>query len=96
MWVAVTHIINPTHFYVRYVMERKAEVLLAKKINSTCSGERSKFTKGDHIKTGKSVENLVSYAYTIPGHDDVYSCMQKCIGEKYRGLCCEREWSRYY
>ncbi|KAG7331453.1 hypothetical protein KOW79_005422 [Hemibagrus wyckioides] len=55
MWVAVTHIINPTHFYVRYVMERKAEVLLAKKINSTCSGERSKFTKGDHIKTGALV-----------------------------------------
>ncbi|KAK3543926.1 hypothetical protein QTP70_031835 [Hemibagrus guttatus] len=54
-WVAVTHIINPTHFYVRYVMERKAGVLLAKKINSTCSGERSKFTKGDQIKTGALV-----------------------------------------
>ncbi|KAF4086779.1 hypothetical protein AMELA_G00088320 [Ameiurus melas] len=50
--VAVTHIINPTHFYVRYVMERKAGVLLNKKINSICSGKHSLFTVKDQIKTG--------------------------------------------
>ncbi|KAK2850477.1 hypothetical protein Q7C36_009260 [Tachysurus vachellii] len=54
-WVSVTHIINPTHFYVRYVMEHKAGVLLAKKINSICSGERSRFTELDQIKTGSLV-----------------------------------------
>ncbi|XP_053090427.1 RING finger protein 17 isoform X2 [Pangasianodon hypophthalmus] len=54
-WVAVTHIINPTHFYVRYVMERKAGVLLARKINSICSGEQSHFTVKDQIKTGALV-----------------------------------------
>ncbi|KAF7709854.1 hypothetical protein HF521_016704 [Silurus meridionalis] len=53
--VAVTHIINPSHFYVRYVMERKAGVFLSKKINSICSGVRSHFTGMDQIKTGALV-----------------------------------------
>ncbi|XP_017324761.1 RING finger protein 17 isoform X1 [Ictalurus punctatus] len=54
-WVAVTHIINPTHFYVRYVMERKAGGLLTKEINSICSGKHSLFTINDQIKTGTLV-----------------------------------------
>ncbi|KAM9486561.1 RING finger protein 17 isoform 2-T2 [Clarias gariepinus] len=55
VWVSVTHIINPTHFYVCYVIEHKSGVLLAKKINSICSTERSHFTVNDQIKTGALV-----------------------------------------
>uniref|UniRef100_A0A3B4DBK2 Ring finger protein 17 n=1 Tax=Pygocentrus nattereri TaxID=42514 RepID=A0A3B4DBK2_PYGNA len=51
-WVVLTHIINPTHFYVRHVSERKAGTALARKINKLCSGEESCFTAEDEINTG--------------------------------------------
>ncbi|XP_030642398.1 RING finger protein 17 [Chanos chanos] len=49
-WVVVTHVENPTHFYVRHVAEQKAGTLLSKKITTLCSGARSLFTSSDHIK----------------------------------------------
>ncbi|XP_036430958.1 RING finger protein 17 [Colossoma macropomum] len=51
-WVVLTHVINPTHFYVRHVSEHKAGTVLARKINRLCSGEQSHFTVEDEIKTG--------------------------------------------
>lgn len=61
----MTHIIDPTHFYVRYVAEHKAGVLLNKYINSICSGERSHFTAEDQIKTGESAQSLDPSVFLI-------------------------------
>ncbi|XP_072541367.1 RING finger protein 17 [Salminus brasiliensis] len=54
-WVVLTHVINPTHFYVRLVSEHNAGVVLTKKVNRACSEEHSRFTHGDEIKTGTLV-----------------------------------------
>ncbi|XP_062861401.1 RING finger protein 17 isoform X2 [Trichomycterus rosablanca] len=54
-WVVVTHVNNPTHFYVRYVTEQKAGVMLARKISHICSDACSYFTVDDQIKTGALV-----------------------------------------
>lgn len=51
-YALVTHIVNPGHFYVRYLFEHKAGQKLAKKINEFCSGENCHFTSSDEIKTG--------------------------------------------
>lgn len=53
----LTHVVNPTHFYVRLVIEQKAGVSVAKKINRLCSKENSHFTATDEMKTGENVEN---------------------------------------
>ncbi|XP_055070435.2 RING finger protein 17 isoform X1 [Misgurnus anguillicaudatus] len=49
-YVIVSHIENPGHFYVRYMMEHKSAHKLTKKINTICSGESSLFTFSDEIK----------------------------------------------
>ncbi|XP_067300010.1 RING finger protein 17 isoform X2 [Pseudorasbora parva] len=51
-YVLTTHIVNPGHFYVRYMLEHKTGQKLTKKINEFCSGESSHFTFSDEIKTG--------------------------------------------
>ncbi|XP_061580277.1 RING finger protein 17 [Cololabis saira] len=51
-WVAVTHIVNPSHFYVRYVAERRERETLSKKINQLCLGDGCLFVKGDTVKDG--------------------------------------------
>ncbi|KAI4883302.1 hypothetical protein NFI96_024399 [Prochilodus magdalenae] len=51
-WVVLSHVVNPTHFYVQHVCEHKTGVLLGKKINRLCSDENSHFAVGDVIKTG--------------------------------------------
>ncbi|XP_048049667.1 RING finger protein 17 isoform X3 [Megalobrama amblycephala] len=51
-YVMATHIVNPGHFYVRYMIEHKTGQKLSKKITEFCSGENSLFTFNDEIKTG--------------------------------------------
>ncbi|XP_016093416.1 RING finger protein 17 isoform X2 [Sinocyclocheilus grahami] len=51
-YVMATHIVNPGHFYVRYMMEQKSGQKLTKKVNEFCSGDSSLFTFSDEIKTG--------------------------------------------
>lgn len=51
-WVFVTHVANPNHFYIRRVAEKRAGVLLARKINTFCSGERGFFVSDDDLVTG--------------------------------------------
>ncbi|XP_035378869.1 RING finger protein 17 [Electrophorus electricus] len=55
VWVVLSHLINPTHFYVRYMTERKAGVALARKINRFCSDARSHFVVRDQLSTGMMV-----------------------------------------
>ncbi|XP_048878270.1 RING finger protein 17 isoform X1 [Brienomyrus brachyistius] len=54
-WVFVTHVANPNHFYIRRVAEKRAGVLLARKINTFCSGERRFFVSDDDLVTGSTV-----------------------------------------
>lgn len=51
-YVVMTHIVNPGHFYVRYLAEHKLGQKLTKKISEFCSGESSFFTFSDEITTG--------------------------------------------
>ncbi|KAG9330401.1 hypothetical protein JZ751_025522 [Albula glossodonta] len=51
-WVLVTHVVNPSHFYIRRVAENRAGVMLSKKISALCSGERGLFTASDTVETG--------------------------------------------
>lgn len=51
-YVIAAHIVNPGHFYVRYMMEQKSGLKLTKKVNGFCSGDSSLFTFSDEIKTG--------------------------------------------
>ncbi|XP_066515658.1 RING finger protein 17-like isoform X2 [Hoplias malabaricus] len=54
-WVVLSHVVNPTHFYVRHASEHKAGVVLAKKVTNYCSDEHSHFTLKDEVKTGMLV-----------------------------------------
>ncbi|XP_070694705.1 RING finger protein 17 [Pempheris klunzingeri] len=54
-WVVVAHIVNPSHFYVRYLAERKESEILSKKINHLCSRERCHFTSSDTVESGSMV-----------------------------------------
>ncbi|XP_077073070.1 RING finger protein 17 isoform X4 [Siphateles boraxobius] len=54
-YALATHIVNPGHFYVRYLLEHKTGQKLAKKINEFCSGENGHFTCRDEIKTGSMI-----------------------------------------
>lgn len=57
-YVMATHIVNPGHFYVRYMIEHKTGQKLSKKITEFCSGENSLFTFNDEIKTGMCMLSL--------------------------------------
>ncbi|XP_045910588.1 RING finger protein 17 isoform X2 [Micropterus dolomieu] len=54
-WVVVTHIVNPSHFYIRYVAEKRASEMLSKKINSFCSRDSCRFTSSDTMETGSMI-----------------------------------------
>ncbi|XP_059198689.1 RING finger protein 17 isoform X2 [Centropristis striata] len=54
-WVVVTRIVNPSHFYVRYVAEKKDSEILSKKINQICSRESFRFTTRDTVETGSRI-----------------------------------------
>lgn len=58
-YVMVSHIENPGHFYVQYIMECKSVHRLTQKINAFCSEESSLFTFSDEIKTGMYIFSLM-------------------------------------
>lgn len=51
-WVVVTHVVNPSHFYVRYVAEKREHEILSKKINSFSRRDNCHFTSKDTVETG--------------------------------------------
>ncbi|KAM9347789.1 LOW QUALITY PROTEIN: RING finger protein 17 [Symphorus nematophorus] len=54
-WVVVTQVVNPSHFYVRYVAEKRENEVLSKKINEICCQDSSFFTSSDTVETGSIV-----------------------------------------
>uniref|UniRef100_A0A8C6M4I4 Tudor domain-containing protein n=1 Tax=Nothobranchius furzeri TaxID=105023 RepID=A0A8C6M4I4_NOTFU len=54
-WVEVTHIVNPSHFYVCYIAERKKEDGLSRKIDRLCSEDGSFFIQEDGVNSGSLV-----------------------------------------
>ncbi|XP_071394673.1 RING finger protein 17 [Centroberyx affinis] len=54
-WVLVTHVVNPSHFYVNYVSEKRQFVTLCRRINLLCSGDEGRFTPNDKLETGSMV-----------------------------------------
>ncbi|KAM9850619.1 RING finger protein 17 [Aulostomus maculatus] len=54
-WVVVTHIVNPSYFYVCYVAEKKENEILSRKINNFCSRASSYFTSSDTVETGSLI-----------------------------------------
>ncbi|XP_068185865.1 RING finger protein 17 [Antennarius striatus] len=54
-WVVVTHIENPSHFYIHYVTDRWKHRALSKKINHFCSGKSCYFTSSDTVDTGSLI-----------------------------------------
>ncbi|KAM3850456.1 RING finger protein 17-like [Diretmus argenteus] len=53
--VLVTHVVNPGHFYIRYVAEKREGLMLTKKINHLCSGDKGRFTPSDTLETGSAI-----------------------------------------
>ncbi|XP_069034873.1 RING finger protein 17 isoform X3 [Lepisosteus oculatus] len=51
-WVFVTHVVNPSHFYVRRVAETKAAASLAKKIRLFCDDEKTFLDPEDVLEVG--------------------------------------------
>ncbi|XP_055086710.1 RING finger protein 17 [Periophthalmus magnuspinnatus] len=54
-WVVVTHVVNPNHFYVQYVAEKKEGELLSKKINLFCSKPSSLLCAPHTLDTGSLI-----------------------------------------
>lgn len=54
-WVVVTHIVTPSHFYVRYVAEKRENEALSKKINYFCCKDSCLFNSSDTLKKGLCV-----------------------------------------
>ncbi|XP_041953241.1 RING finger protein 17 isoform X2 [Alosa sapidissima] len=52
LWVVVTHVVNPAHFYVRYVSEQRAGTHLSRKINTFCMGSKCMFSSSNVVKKG--------------------------------------------
>ncbi|XP_028991937.1 RING finger protein 17 [Betta splendens] len=50
-WVLVTHIVNPGHFYVRYVAKKTECENLYKKINNLCCSDDCLYTQNDTVET---------------------------------------------
>ncbi len=64
-YVIATHIVNPGHFYVRYMMEQKSGLKLTKKVNECCSGDSSLFTFSDEIKTGICMKHKLKWLMMV-------------------------------
>ncbi|XP_022595844.1 RING finger protein 17 [Seriola dumerili] len=54
-WVVVTHVVNPSHFYVRYVAERRESESMSKKINHFCCRDSCHFSSSDAVETGSMI-----------------------------------------
>ncbi|XP_077436804.1 RING finger protein 17 isoform X2 [Vanacampus margaritifer] len=54
-WVVVSHIVSPTHFYVRYLTEKRECDILSEKINTFCKLDISCFSAADEVRAGTTV-----------------------------------------
>ncbi|XP_030198971.1 RING finger protein 17 isoform X1 [Gadus morhua] len=54
-WVELIYVLNPNHFYVRYVAELREAAMLSQKINQLISRLSSFFRSGDTLETGSQV-----------------------------------------
>jgi hypothetical protein len=50
--VELIYVLNPNHFYVRYVAELREAAMLSQKINQLISRLSSFFRSGDTLETG--------------------------------------------
>ncbi|KAM9803355.1 RING finger protein 17 isoform 2-T2 [Syngnathus typhle] len=50
--VVVTHVVNPTHFYVRYAAKKQESDILSKEINTFCTLDASCFSTADNVRNG--------------------------------------------
>ncbi|XP_021162995.2 RING finger protein 17 [Fundulus heteroclitus] len=55
LWVVVTHVVNPSHFYVRHAVEKKESEILSKTINELCWGDGCHFTPRDTVERGSMI-----------------------------------------
>ncbi|ROI57083.1 RING finger protein 17 [Anabarilius grahami] len=87
-YVMATHIVNPGHFYVRYMIEHKTGQKLSKKITEFCSGENSLFTFNDEIKTGSVLfvywKEDVWYRVTVTElfQKECFQSVTKCLASE--------------
>ncbi|XP_024864846.1 RING finger protein 17 isoform X2 [Kryptolebias marmoratus] len=54
-WVVLTHVVNPSHFYVHYVAEKREGKILSKKINQLCFGDGCCFAQKDAVESGSLI-----------------------------------------
>ncbi|XP_034417580.1 RING finger protein 17 [Cyclopterus lumpus] len=54
-WVVVSHVVNPSNFYVRYVAEKRESEILSKKIKHFCYRDSCCFTSRDTVETGSLI-----------------------------------------
>ncbi|XP_040057950.2 RING finger protein 17 isoform X1 [Gasterosteus aculeatus] len=54
-WVVLSHVVNPSHFYVSYVAEKREREILEKKIDLFCCADGSFFSSSDVVETGATV-----------------------------------------
>ncbi|XP_057707623.1 RING finger protein 17 isoform X1 [Corythoichthys intestinalis] len=54
-WVVVTHVVNPTHFYVCSWAEKRESDVLSKKINTFCNQNISFFSATDEVQAGSLI-----------------------------------------
>ncbi|XP_041857081.1 RING finger protein 17 isoform X2 [Melanotaenia boesemani] len=54
-WVVVTHVVNPSHFYVRYVAEIRESEILSKKISDLCCKDGCLFKLEDTVESGSLI-----------------------------------------
>ncbi|XP_034017974.1 RING finger protein 17 [Thalassophryne amazonica] len=54
-WVLLSHVVNPTHFYVRYMAEKREGEILSQKINQFCCKDDSFFSSSDTLETGSLI-----------------------------------------
>ncbi|XP_031169903.1 RING finger protein 17 [Sander lucioperca] len=54
-WVVVSHIVNPNHFYIRYLAEKRDSEILSMKIQYFCNQRSSYFTSSHMVETGSMI-----------------------------------------
>ncbi|XP_021334643.1 RING finger protein 17 isoform X1 [Danio rerio] len=92
-YVVTTHIVNPGHFYVRYMAEHKLGQKLTKKISEFCSGERSFFTFSDEITTGSLLfiswkdDMWCRVKVTELFQKECFQSVTKCLASEVSRLC---------
>ncbi|RXN01480.1 RING finger protein 17 [Acipenser ruthenus] len=90
-WVYVTHVINPNHFYVRRVAEKKLAATLSNRINTICIKDSCVFNLDDVLEIGAQIfikckANTwcrATVAELVPGDEDcqtVVKCMVSEVG----------------